>query len=172
MSHASDSVVIGKIGAPHGVKGWVKIHSFTQQLETVFSYQPWVVGGNTVIVDQWRVQGKAFVAKVENIDHREAADAIKNLDITINAELLPQLGEEEFYWRDLKGMRVITTQGYDLGTVQEVFNTGANDVLQVKANSKDAFGQRERLLPFVFDEVIHQVDTNEKVITVDWDPGF
>jgi 16S rRNA processing protein RimM len=125
-----------------------------------------------VIVDQWRVQGKAFVAKVENIDHREAADAIKNLDITINAELLPQLGEEEFYWRDLKGMRVITTQGYDLGTVQEVFNTGANDVLQVKANSKDAFGQRERLLPFVFDEVIHQVDTNEKVITVDWDPGF
>lgn len=172
MSHASDNVIIGKIGAPYGVKGWVKIHSFTQQLETVFSYQPWVVGGDTVIVDQWRVQGKAFVAKLENTDNREAADAFKNLDITINAELLPQLGDEEFYWRDLKGMRVITTQGYDLGTVQEVFNTGANDVLQVKANSKDAFGQRERLLPFVFDEVIHQVDTNEKVITVDWDPGF
>lgn len=172
MSHASDNVVIGKIGAPYGVKGWVKIHSFTQQLETVFSYQPWVVGQHSVIVDQWRAQGKVFVAKFEGVDSREAADILKNLDITIDANLLPQLGEEEFYWRDLQGMRVVTTQGYNLGTVLEVFNTGANDVLQVKANSNDAFGQRERLLPFVFDEVIHQVDTNEKVITVDWDPGF
>ena len=172
MSHASDNVVIGKIGAPYGVKGWVKIHSFTQQLDTVFSYQPWVIGKHSVTVDQWRVQGKAFVAKFEGVDDREAADALKNLEITIDAGLLPDLGEEEFYWRDLQGMRVVNTKGYDLGTVQDVFNTGANDVLQVKANPKDAFGQRERLLPFVFDEVIHKVNTEEKVITVDWDPGF
>lgn len=172
MSHASDNVVIGKIGAPYGVKGWVKVHSFTEQPDSVFSYQPWLLGENAVTVDQWRVQGKAFVAKLEGVDDREAADALKNLEVTIDSTLLPDLGDDEFYWRDLKGMRVVNTSGYDLGLVQDVFNTGANDVLQVKANAKDAFGQRERLLPFVFDEVIRNVDTKEKVITVDWDPSF
>lgn len=172
MSHASDKVVIGKIGAPYGVKGWVKIHSFTEQPDTVFSYQPWQVGEKTITVDQWRVQGKSMVAKLEGIDDRNTADVIKNAEISIDAELLPELGEEEFYWRDLKGMKVVNLKGYDFGVVQDVFNTGANDVLQIKANAKDAFGQRERLLPFVFDEVIHSVNTEEKVITVDWDPGF
>jgi len=172
MSHASDKVVIGKIGAPYGVKGWVKIHSFTEQPDTVFSYQPWQIGEDTVTVEQWRVQGKGMVAKLEGIDSRDTADVIKNAEISIDAALLPELGEEEYYWRDLKGMQVINLDGYNMGTVQDVFNTGANDVLQVKANAKDAFGQRERLLPFVYDEVIHKVDTKEKVITVDWDPGF
>ncbi|MFC3093293.1 ribosome maturation factor RimM [Alteromonas sediminis] len=172
MSHASDKVVIGKIGAPYGVKGWVKIHSFTEQPDTVFSYQPWQIGENTVTVEQWQVQGKGMVAKLVGIEDRDSADILKNAEISIDAALLPELGEEEFYWRDLKGMQVINLDGYNMGTVQDVFNTGANDVLQVKANAKDAFGQRERLLPFVYDEVIHKVDTEEKVITVDWDPGF
>jgi 16S rRNA processing protein RimM len=172
MSQASDKVVIGKIGAPYGVKGWVKIHSFTEEPDAVFNYQPWQVGENAVTVDQWRVQGKAFVAKFEGVESRESADALKNLEIEIDASLLPDLGDEEFYWRDLKGMRVVNLKGYDLGVVQDVFNTGANDVLQIKANPKDAFGQRERLLPFVYDEVIHNVSTEDKVITVDWDPGF
>lgn len=172
MSQASDKVVIGKIGAPYGVKGWVKIHSFTEEPDAVFNYQPWQVGESAVTVDQWRVQGKAFVAKLEGVESRDSADALKNLEIEIDASLLPDLGDEEFYWRDLKGMRVVNLKGYDLGVVQDVFNTGANDVLQIKANPKDAFGQRERLLPFVYDEVIHNVSTEDKVITVDWDPGF
>lgn len=172
MSQASDKVVVGKIGAPYGVKGWLKIHSFTEQAETIFDYQPWLIGDKSIIVDQWRLQGKSLVAKLDGIETREEADFIKNAEVSIDASLLPDLGEEEFYWRDLQGMQVVTLDGYNLGVVQDVFNTGANDVLQVKANAKDAFGQRERLLPFVYDEVIHNVDTEEKVITVEWDPGF
>ncbi|WP_288389595.1 PRC-barrel domain-containing protein [uncultured Alteromonas sp.] len=68
--------------------------------------------------------------------------------------------------------QVVTTQGYDLGVVKEVFNTGANDVVHVKANVGDAFGQKERLIPFVFDDVVQEVDREAKVIKVDWDPGF
>ena len=172
MSHASDNVVIGKIGAPYGVKGWVKIHSFTEQPDTVFSYQPWLLGDKTVTVDKWRVQGKALVAKLHGIDDRDSADVIKNIEVCIDAAQLPEPEEGEYYWRDLKGMQVVNLTGYNLGIVQDVFNTGANDVLQIKANKNDAFGQRERLLPFVFDQVIHQVDTQNKEITVDWDPGF
>lgn len=173
MSQASDKVVIGKIGAPHGVKGWVKINTYTDSPEGIFDYQPWLLGdGKEYQIDQWRPHGKVLVAKVVGIETRDDAERIKNLDISISADQLPELDENEFYWRELTGMQVVTTQGYDLGVVKDVFNTGANDIIQVRANAKDAFGLKERLLPFVMDEVIQSVDKEGKVITVDWDPGF
>jgi 16S rRNA processing protein RimM len=69
-------------------------------------------------------------------------------------------------------MSVVTDKGYNLGTVDDLMETGSNDVLVVKANKKDAFGQSERLIPFLTDSVIKGVNHEEKVITVDWDPGF
>ncbi|RDV25222.1 ribosome maturation factor RimM [Alteromonas aestuariivivens] len=173
MSQASDMVVIGKIGAPYGVQGWVKINSFTDTPEGIFEYRPWILSDEKeYLIDQWRPHGKALVAKIDGIDSRDDAERIKNLDIQIFAHQLPELGDNEFYWRELTGMQVVTTQGYNLGVVKDVFNTGANDVLQVRANPKDAFGQKERLLPFVFDSVVQSVDKQGKIITVDWDPGF
>jgi 16S rRNA processing protein RimM len=173
MSQASDKVVIGKIGAPYGVKGWVKINSYTETPEGIFDYSPWFIGeSDEYSVDLWRTHGKGLVAKIVGVDSREDAESIKNLDISMLASQLPELGDDGVYWRDLTGMKVVTTQGYDLGVVKDVFNTGANDVIQVKANLNDAFGQKERLLPFVYDNVVQKVDKDAKVITVDWDPGF
>lgn len=173
MSLASDKVIIGKIGAPYGVKGWVKINSYTETPEGIFDYLPWFLGEEKECrIDQWRPHGKSLVAKIEGVDNRDDAERIKNLDINISASLLPDLGDDGIYWRELTGMKVVTTQGYDLGVVKEVFNTGANDVIHVKANVGDAFGQKERLLPFVYDEVVQEVDKEAKVIKVDWDPGF
>ncbi|MEW9798105.1 ribosome maturation factor RimM [Alteromonas sp. CYL-A6] len=173
MSQASDKVVVGKIGAPYGVKGWVKINSYTETPEGIFDYAPWILGDNAEYsVDQWRPHGKSLVAKLENIDNRDDAERIKNRDIEILASQLPDLGDEGVYWRELTGMKVVTTDGYDLGVVRDIFNTGANDVIQVKANVNDAFGQKERLLPFVFDSVVQSVNKETRVITVDWDPGF
>lgn len=173
MSLASDNVIVGTIGAPYGVKGWVKINSYTQEPEGIFDYSPWILADEQEYqIDQWRPHGKAIVAKLVNIDSRDDAERIKNMEISIDAEQLPELGNDEFYWRELNGMQVVTTQGYNLGVIKEVFNTGANDVIRVMANSKDAFGQKERLLPFVFDSVVQEVNKIERVITVDWDPGF
>ena len=86
--------------------------------------------------------------------------------------MLPALEDDQFYWRELLGMKVVTEQGYDLGTVKELFETGANDVLLVKARINDAFGQKERMLPYLPEQVIKHVDKEAKTITVDWDPGF
>ena len=169
MSLASDKVIVGKIGAPYGVKGWVKINSYTETPEGIFEY---IGEEKEYQIDQWRPHGKSLVAKIVGVDSRDDAERIKNLDININASQLPDLGDEGVYWRELTGMKVVTTQGYDLGVVKEVFNTGANDVIHVKANVGDAFGQKERLLPFVFDEVVQEVDKEAKIIKVDWDPGF
>ncbi|QJR79844.1 ribosome maturation factor RimM [Alteromonas pelagimontana] len=173
MSQASDNIVIGKIGAPYGVKGWVKINSYTDTPEGIFEYCPWIIGDSKEYqIDQWRTHGKTLVAKIVGVDSRNDAECIKNLDIHMLAAQLPELGDDEFYWRELIGMQVVTTQGYQLGVVKDVFNTGANDVLQVKAKANDAFGQKERLLPFDLDSVVQTVDKEGKAITVDWDPGF
>jgi 16S rRNA processing protein RimM len=173
MSQASDTLVIGKIGAPYGVKGWVKINSYTDESTGIFDYTPWFVSdGKTYLVEQWRPNGKALVAKLEKIDSRDDAERIKNCDISIQAEQLPALDGDDFYWRDLIGMQVETLEGYGLGTVKELFETGANDVMLVKARSNDAFGHKERMLPFIRESVIKNVDMQAKIITVDWDPGF
>lgn len=174
MSQASDTVVIGKIGAPYGVKGWVKITTYTDEIQGVFDYSPWLLGDELkeCTIDQWRTHNKGVVAKLVGVENRDDAESIKNLEISIKAQQLPQLADDDYYWRDLVGMQVVTEQGYDLGVVKELFETGANDVMLVKANSKDAFGQKERMLPFLREQVIKTVDMQAKTIKVDWDPGF
>lgn len=176
MSQASDTLVIGKIGAPYGVKGWVKITSYTDKLEGVFSYTPWLLGqvkeSNKYVVDQWRLHNKGVIAKLVGVETRDDAESIKNLEISIKAEQLPQLESDDFYWRELVGMQVVTDKGYNLGVVKELFETGANDVLLVKANLNDAFGQKERMIPYLVEQVIKNVDREAKTITVEWDPAF
>lgn len=173
---ASDTLIVGKIGAPHGVKGWVKINSFTQEKQNIFDYSPWLISlGNeknkSIEVDQWKVHSSSLVAKLKGIDDRTSADLIKNADIRIETSQLPEL-EDGYYWKDLLGMQVKTVSGYNMGLVKDMFETGANDVMQVKANINDAYGQKERLIPFLFDDVVIEVDKQSNTIVVDWDPAF
>ncbi len=174
MSQASDTIVIGKIGAPYGVKGWVKVTTYTDEIEGVFDYTPWLLGdaGKEYTVDHWRTHNKGVVAKLVGVETRDDAESIKNLDVSIKAQQLPQLADDEFYWRELVGMKVVTESGYDLGVVKEMFETGANDVMLVRANPNDAFGQKERMLPYLYEQVIKKVDKQARTIAVDWDPGF
>lgn len=176
MSSASENLVIGKIGAPYGVKGWVKINSFTQNADSIFDYAPWTImlgqgQSKSINVDQWRFQGKSLVAKLEGVEDRDAAELIKNAEVSISSSQLPEL-DTDHYWKDLIGMQVVTDKGYDMGTIKDMFETGANDVMLVKAKINDAFGQKERLLPFLYDSVVLEVNKDGNTITVDWDPAF
>lgn len=173
---ASDTLIVGKIGAPHGVKGWVKINSFTQEKQNIFDYSPWLLNigageEQSIEVDQWKVHSSSLVAKLKGIDDRNNADLIKNATISILTSQLPEL-EDGYYWKDLLGMQVKTSAGYDMGLVKDMFETGANDVMLVKANVNDAYGQKERLIPFLFDDVVLEVDKQGNTILVDWDPAF
>ncbi len=176
MSLASNLLVVGKIGAPHGVKGWVRINSYTQENDNIFNYAPWFLkqadgSVKEIKVDQWRHQAKHLVAKLVEVDDRDDAELIKNVEIYIDSTQLPEL-DNDYYWKDLVGMQVVNTNGYHMGTVKELFETGANDVMLVKAKINDAFGQKERLLPFLHDSVVLKVDKEANLITVDWDPAF
>ncbi|WP_406666537.1 ribosome maturation factor RimM [Gallaecimonas sp. GXIMD1310] len=171
-----EMITVGKLGAPYGIRGWVKVHSFTDDPEAIFSYQPWLLGRDGQWQERgivkWRRHNKGLVVLLDQISDRNGAELLNGLEIAVSADQLPTLAEGDYYWRDLQGLRVVNQQGYDLGKVDHLLETGANDVLVVKANSRDSFGQRERLIPFVMDQFIKAVDTGNGVIEVDWDPGF
>jgi 16S rRNA processing protein RimM len=174
VSVASDTLVLGKIGAPYGVKGWLKITSYTENMTDIFDYSPWYMGEQQqeYQVEQWRTHNKSVIAKLQGVNSRDDADAIKHQEILVETDQLPDLEKDQFYWRDLIGMQVVTEQGYQLGKVKTLMETGANDVLMVDAKTNDAFGQTIRLIPYLPDQVIKHIDRDNQCITVDWDPGF
>ncbi|CAH0532793.1 Ribosome maturation factor RimM [Vibrio stylophorae] len=176
MSKQDNLIVVGKLGATYGIRGWLKVFSFTENPESIFDYQPWFVKaqGESVVysVEDWKRHNQGLVAKLAGLEQREDAQALTNAEILVPADVLPALPEDEFYWRDLMGMNVVNTKGYNLGTVKDILETGSNDVLVVEANLKDAFGKKERLIPFLPEQVILNVDLAAQRIEVDWDPGF
>ncbi|WP_194755370.1 ribosome maturation factor RimM [Aliidiomarina indica] len=171
-----DHVVLGTIGAVYGIKGWLRINAYTENQEGIFDYTPWLIGHNgdwhKIEVSQWRWHNNGLVAKFAEIDDREAAQQFTGKEIAVVASELPELTDDEFYWRDLIGLRVVNTENYDMGTVNHLLPTVANDVLVVNANRNDAFGKRERLIPFIQSQYIVKVDQEAGVITVDWPADF
>lgn len=172
----SEPVVVGQLGAVYGIKGWLKVNSFTDQPDGIFDYQPWLIrdgkGWREIRVTGWKRHNKSLICKLADIEQREEAQALTGVDIAVSGDMFPELPEDQFYWRDLIGCQVRNTRGYDFGQVTQLMETGSNDVLVVKANANDAFGQRERLIPFLEDQVIKSVSIQGKVIEVDWDPDF
>ena len=168
-------IEMGKFGAVYGIKGWLKVHSYTDDAESIFEYKPLLMESKgqlqEVMITDWKRHNNGFIAKVAGFDVREDAQALVGNALLIDSNHLPTL-EDDFYWRDLVGCQVKTDKGYDLGVVTEMMETGSNDVLVVKANSNDAFGQKERLIPFIEEQVISQVDITGKLITVNWQPDF
>ena len=176
MEELDKEITLGKIGAVYGIKGWLKIHSFTGDQEAILDYFPWSLklGNKTqsVKITDWRRHSSSLIVKIADVDDRDIAQAYVGSEIIVNEKSLPELPEGEFYLRDLIGMAVVTTKGYTLGSVSDVMETGANDVLVVKANRNDGFGKKERLIPYLMDQVVKSVSAENKQICVDWDPGF
>jgi 16S rRNA processing protein RimM len=115
-------------------------------------------------------QGKGYVARLSGVEDRTAAEALKGSEIRMPTAQFPQADEGDFYWRDLEGLQVWCEEGESrllLGTVQRLLETGANDVLVVTP-SEGCIDDRERLIPWLPDEVIKQVDLQERTITVSW----
>ncbi|MGZ9897553.1 ribosome maturation factor RimM [Shewanella gaetbuli] len=176
MSSNQQPIVLGKLGSSHGIKGWLKITAYTDSVEGIFDYSPWLINDQgqwrEVKVNQWRPQGKAVIAELEGVTTREQAQMLTNCEIAIMPEQMKELADDEFYHRDLIGCEVTNNNGYNMGFVDQIVETGSNDVLLVKANAKDAFGKAERMIPFVPEQFILKVDLQGKQILVDWDPDF
>lgn len=160
---------VGQIGGVFGVKGWVKVRSHTSPITNILDYQPWQLetrdGPVEITIEEGREHGKGVIARLPGCTAREHASRFVGSDISVTREQLPETDEDEYYWTDLIGLQVNTVDGESLGHVSRLIETGSNDVLVVK-------GERERLVPLLWDSVVTRVETQEGYIVVDWDPDF
>ncbi|HYE36981.1 ribosome maturation factor RimM [Methylocaldum sp.] len=162
-------VIAGEISGAFGVRGWLKIRSHTDPPDNILNYSPWLIGdGNTqkeLKVISGRRHGNLVVARLEGVDTRDQALQLTSLRISVPRDQFAPPKPGEYYWADLIGLEVRTTCGVNLGKVTDMMETGANDVIEVR-------GERERLIPFVVGEFVKDVNLNEGVLIVDWDPDF
>lgn len=163
-----ETICVGHITGAQGIQGWVRVFSNTSPRENIVSYSPWLVetGDRLQAVEiEGRLQGRNVVAKLAGVEDRDQANEMIGSKIYILPEQLPKLEEGEFYWSQLIGLEVESLQADALGTIEAMMETGANDVMVLK-------GDRERLIPFVMDEVVREVDLTNKRIVVDWQPDY
>ena len=155
-------VVMGRVTAPFGIKGWVKIYALTAEIGSLCDYPVWWVGREgdwrEMRVTEAKVHGKLLVGRLAGVDDCDAAAALRGMDIAVPREQLPRAGADEFYWADLIGLGVVNVEGHDFGHVTRIVQTGANDVLEVTQ------GEVSTLIPFIAD-VIRKVDIAGGVMT-------
>ena len=168
--------VVGKLGSTYGIRGWLRVYSSTEYEESIFDYQPWFLKikdqWQPTEIESWKHHNHELIVKLKNVIERETAQTRANVESGVDLSVVPELEDGDFYWHDLIGCQVVNLQGYQMGTVREMMETGSNDVLVVRANAKDAFGKQERLIPFLYEQVVKRVDLTTKTIEVDWDAGF
>lgn len=172
MDTDKDIIILGHLAGAYGVKGWLRVYSETSPIDNILQYSPWYLethrgSGQWRSVDliSGRRQGKGIVAQIQGCDDRDRAEEMRGIRIGMYAQQLPALASDEYYWRDLIGLKVINQQGVALGRVSSLMETGSNDVLVVD-------GDRERLIPYLPGRSVIEVDTTLQRILVDWDEDF
>ena len=166
--HEDDLICVGHVLGSQGIKGWVRVFSNTSPRENIVSYSPWLIdrdGELKATAVQGRRQGKNVLARLEGIVDRTQADELKGCRIFIDAQQLPQLEAGEYYWSDLIGLSVETLQGDALGVIDSMMETGADDVMVLA-------GERERLIPFVIERIVREIDLENQRMVVDWSPEY
>ncbi len=169
-------ILVGRVSGLFGVRGWVKLHSDTGPRENILSYSPLYLERKDENGKHWQAfklvegkkQGKSIIALLADCPDRNAAERLVGARVAIKPEQLAETEEGEYYWRDLLGLKVSTLDKIELGVITQIMETGANDVIVVRAEED---GQ-ERLLPFIQGDVIREIDIEQGRMSVDWDPDF
>lgn len=167
-------VTLGRVAGVFGVKGWIKLHSFTRPPENILKYRSWWLTAREpyeakLVAGQ--AQNRSLVAQITDaagqvIDDRDVAMSLLGAEIQVERAAMPSLARGEIYWADLLGLRVENLDGMALGTVTDVTSNGAQDVLVI------ADGKVERLIPFVRGPIVHEVDVDAGRIICDWQPDY
>lgn len=162
-------ICVGKVSGVFGIKGWIKVFSYTEFKENILSYSPWLLKkGNdfkSIAIEDGKLHGKLVIALLDGITDRDQAASLIGCEIFIRHDQLPEVADGEYYWSDLIGLHVETTEGIALGIVNGLLETGANDVLIIKA-------ERERVIPFLQGQTIISIDLEAGKMIVDWDVDF
>ncbi len=178
-----ERMVVGRIRSPYGLRGWVWMDSFTDDPNSIFDWKPWILTRRSDVSrvrpaiqaietspEMWKVRGQGFVVRLREYQELDSVEQLVNCLIEVDKRHLPTLECDEFYWRDLEGCQVETTKYEKLGIVKKVMATGANDVLVVSSD-EGSIDTIERLIPFI-QHTVKNVNIEDRIILVDWDPEF
>lgn len=181
LAEADAWLVLGKVGKVHGIKGWVRIISFTEEPDGILDYPVLRADFETSLagssaprlleIDEYKQQPKGLIAHFKGVDTPEDARLLNGATLAIERQALPALEDEEFYWYQLEGLTVHNLTGECLGRVKGLLETGANDVLVVTP-TEDSLDDRERLIPYLRDSVVSKIDLDKAEIHVDWDADY
>lgn len=168
MSAGGKWVILGRVSGVFGVKGWLKVQSYTEPRDNIVRFGAWTLRMNGIDrvfeVEDGQGHAGSVIAKLRGIDDRERARDLVGADIVVPRERLPATEAGELYWTDLEGLEVRTTTGIVLGKVDHLLATGGNDVLVLDSTP-------ERLIPFI-GSVVKEVDLEQRLIVVDWAPDY
>lgn len=176
----SDLLIVGKLAAVYGVKGWIKLYSYTEPMENILAYDDFFIKKpnasewQPLVIAEGKKHGKGIIIKIDGIDDRDKVGLLTHSEIAITKSSVPALEDDEFYWHQLEGLVVESEyegKTFILGKVKNLLETGANDVIVVKA-TEDSLDKRERLIPYVPEQFIKQIDLTAGKMIVDWDPEF
>lgn len=164
-------IVMGYVAGAQGILGWVKIKTYTEYVDGLGEYSVWWLGNGRdswfeARVENHAVHGRGLVAKFLGTDDRSAAEKYKGLLVAVPRSSLPKNSEDEYYWSDLIGLQVVNLAGESLGVVDNLLDTGANQVLCVRGSPSNR-NQDDLLIPFI-SSAIRKVDLSGKKIQVDW----
>jgi 16S rRNA processing protein RimM len=158
---------MGRVAAPFGVKGWIKVQTFTEEVDGLLAYATWWVGKEGAWqefkVEEGAPHGQVVLAKLAGTEDRDAVAGLKGMDIAVPREVLPEVNDG-YYWSDLVGLQVVNREGIEFGRVESLLDNGAQSVLVVK-------GERERLIPFV-PVYVDRVELEAGRILVDWQQDY
>ncbi len=166
--HDDELICVGRILGAQGIKGWVRVFSNTSPRENILNYSPWLIERGDELEPlevQGRLQGKHVLARLDGIEDRTRAEELIGCQLYIRSQQLPRLEAGDYYWSDIIGLTVETQAAEPLGVVASMLETGADDVMVIA-------GDRERLIPFVLDDIVKQVDLDAKKLVVDWSAEY
>ncbi len=167
--------VLGKVSTAFGIKGWLKVHSYTDPDTNILDYPVW----HLKIGEQWKkfkvkdsqIHNKGLAVALEGIQDRDAALALSQVLIAVPSSELPKLEDNEYYWFQLISLRVVNTQGELLGQVAELLDSGGGNQVMRVASCAGSIDQQERLIPFV-DAIVLEVSLEQKTLLVDWQADY
>ena len=159
---SKESLELGRIGAPYGIKGWVHVQSFTNPPEKLLRYRSWSLKDSTFKVVEGRLQGNGVVARLEGIEDRDKAALLQGSIISVARSVLPKLRKREFYQADLIGLNVSNVEGVALGIVAHFVETPGGSVMVVKATAGS-----EHWVPATRDH-LRKVELDAGHVVVDW----
>jgi 16S rRNA processing protein RimM len=162
---------MGRVAAPYGVRGWLKVQPFTGSAEALLAFPLWWIAGHEPgapsprRVIEGKLHGGSLVAKLEGIESREDAMRYRGRDVCVPREELPATAADEVYLHEVVGLEVVNRRGERLGVVEGVSESGIQPVLRVVA------GRVERLIPFV-PQIVQEVDLEASRLVVDWEADY